>query len=98
MRATDVPLLVQHKPRRPGFHSVSLPRRVIIIGNNWILDAERRHFTPNVFNVSFAIEFGCVYANDRQSLVAIARVPTLDRRQGVTAVIAPERPELDHHY
>src|SRR5437660_3907035 len=44
--------------------SISFPRRVIIVGNDGVLDAERRYFTTNVLDVSFAIELGRVDTDD----------------------------------
>src|SRR5262249_49488809 len=61
-----------------------------------IFDAEGGNFTPHVVDLAFALKFRRVHADDRKSFIAIARIPTLYRRQGIATVVATKRPEIDN--
>src|SRR2546430_5125619 len=98
MRPTHASLFVQDEQCRPRFDPISFPCRIVIVGYDRIFDAERRHFATNIINVLFALKFWRMHPDDRQSPLAIARVPTLDRRQSVAAVIATKRPEIDYDH
>src|ERR1051325_1525861 len=96
MHSAHATLLVDHKPGGPCFDSIRIPDRIVVVRNYRIMNAQRGNFAPHVVDIAFALKLGRMYADDCQSFVAIARIPTLYVRQSVAAVVATERPEIDY--
>src|SRR5258708_4144341 len=94
MQPADAALFVDHEDGRPGFNAISLPGFVIIVSDDRILNSQRRHFAADDVDYVLALSLRRVHTDNRQTSLAITRVPFLDRRQSVAAVVATERPEF----
>src|SRR5581483_11000408 len=71
-------LLVNDKPGGPRLNTVRIPDGIVVICNDWIFYAEFGDFATHVVEVALRLQLWRVHSDDCQTLVAIARIPTLD--------------------
>ena len=72
-----------------------IPRRVVVVERDRIVDAQRSHRPPDVRRDVLEGELGRVDADDHETLRAVRGVPALEVRKRPEAVHARVRPEVD---
>ena len=80
---------------RPVLVVVGVPRSVVVVDGDRVVDAERLGLRLDVADDVFEGELRRVHADDLQPVGGVALVPGLDVRQRTLTVDARVRPEVD---